>query len=194
MKRIILCLTLVLLLVPAGTALAQDDSPNRGRCAPEDVLENLTNDLDRIDELSDLEPFLLSTVETVLTCGEQWLLLLGDLLGLSDSGASGTDAGAVPIYDPNDLISSSFEAEYALERLYAGDLERALPFFCEADQADFNSADAEDLADNVTLNSVDCRAIGSTQFSCQVDALVFGEAFEDTLVFDIQDGKICSTD
>ena len=199
-KRLILIVTVfALMLSPTASAFAQTQPPGPSGCDPELFLNELVSRLTFVIELQDLGDVIMFAAETTSLCMEEWLtMLLGpDIMNMFppelvpplpgggiEDGSPTTSPG-----NPNDGVMSPEEAEFVLTTAFGGDFATANQYICLAEQLDESDIPP---AGSLTLDRVKCAAVEDTM-SCSIEGSISGEALNDTVTFQIENGKLCGT-
>lgn len=196
MKRIMLfALLIIVFLIPTNAVFAQDfDSDIPADCQLEVVLERFTTLLMESSDEESLMYALEYLMERVETCAEPWLTsLFVELEPLLNQLMGGMDA---PIQDfaeglmlaPDDGVLTSDEAEYAINQIFSGNVAEGNQYLCEDEQVS-----EDDVPFMTTINELSCMEENGAM-NCYIDAIVAGEVFQTTVIFEIENGKLCENE
>jgi hypothetical protein len=192
MKKLTLVfLVLIIALVPTGQVFAQgDDPPNIPYfCQPDVVLDDAATQLSYIEDLEDVADFLVYMLERLMTCAEPVFnaivdMIMGGMMPPPPGGEGSLNLNA------NDGVLTEIEAEFAIEQAFMGNTAAANEFICDLEQIDPD----EVLEGSITINSLECTSLGDIM-SCDYEVVVTtdGETsiIEDTVNFEVVDGKLC---
>lgn len=188
MKRLMLViLAFALAVVPTGTAFAQDGSGIPPFCDPERVLQRLMFQAENVEDFDDATFFLQNAGQALIECGPFWLQaaiesIAGMLMGQPPMNGTGVNL------NPNDGVLTSEEAEFALRAAFAGDFADANQYLCPDEQLD----DDDSTIGEIVIDELSCAPQG-VDMVCDVTLSVEGDTFEQTVTFEVEDGKLCDS-